>query len=162
LHRHNNKEAYGTASVFNSGKNRMSMTAGYLNSFLVQESISLMFVALGLSIIGVGYARLKSKEFLQLHRWIMGGATILTLVSIFFVMIPSLYIYYIAPSINFFSSFSILQLIHSAIGVPPVILTVMYLFNDLPQPTKKWMRITVVLWLASIALGAAVYYTMPS
>jgi uncharacterized membrane protein YozB (DUF420 family) len=139
-----------------------STSAGYLNSFLVQESISLMFVALGLAIIGVGYARLKSKESLQLHRWIMGGATVLTLVSIFFVMIPSIYIYYIAPTVSFFSSFSILQIIHSAVGVPPVILTVMYLFKDLPQPTKKWMRITVFLWFVSIALGAIVYYTMPS
>ena len=144
----------------------MSMNTGttfnYMNSFLVQESISLMFVALGLAILGIGYARLKSKESLQLHRWVMSGAIILTLVSIFFVMFPSLIIYYIAPSISFFSSFSILQLIHSAIGVPPVILTVMYLFNDLPQPTKKWMKITAVLWILSIVLGAVVYYTMPS
>ena len=144
----------------------MSMSAGstinYLNSFLVQESISLMFVALGLAILGIGYARLRSKESLQLHRWVMGGATVLTLVSIFFVMFPALVIYYIAPSVSFFSSFSILQIMHSAIGVPPVILTVMYLFNDLPTPTKKWMKITAILWIVSIALGAVVYYTMPS
>jgi uncharacterized membrane protein YozB (DUF420 family) len=121
-----------------------------------------MFVALGLAIIGIGYARLKSKEFLQLHRWVMSGAIILTLVSIFFVMFPSFYIYYITPSNNFSSSFSILQIVHSALGVPPVTLTVMYLFNDLPQPTKKWMKITAILWIMSIVLGAVVYYTMPS
>jgi uncharacterized membrane protein YozB (DUF420 family) len=144
----------------------MSMNLGstfnYLNNFLVQESISLMFVALGLAILGIGYARLRSKESLQLHRWVMRGATVLTLVAIFFVMFPSLIIYYITPSISFFSSFSILQIVHSVIGVPPVILTVMYLFNDLPLPTKKWMKITAVLWIVSIALGAVVYYTMPS
>jgi uncharacterized membrane protein YozB (DUF420 family) len=121
-----------------------------------------MFVALGLAIIGIGYARLKSKEFLQLHRWVMSGAIILTLVSIFFVMIPSFYIYYITPSNSASSSFSILQIVHSALGVPPVTLTVMYLFNDLPQPTKKWMKITAILWIMSIVLGAVVYYTMPS
>jgi uncharacterized membrane protein YozB (DUF420 family) len=144
----------------------MSMNIGstfnYMNSFLVQESITLMFVALGLAIIGLGYARLKSKEFLQLHRWVMSGAIILTLVSIFFVMLPSFYIYYITPSNNAASSFSILQIVHSALGVPPVTLTVMYLFNDLPQPTKKWMKITAILWIMSIVLGAVVYYTMPS
>ena len=140
----------------------LGSTTNYLNSFLVQESISLMFVALGLAILGIGYARLRSKESLQLHRWVMGGATVLTLVSIFFVMFPALIIYYIAPSISFFSSFSILQIVHSAIGVPPVILTVMYLFNDLPKPTKKWMKITAILWIVSIALGAVVYYSMPS
>ena len=140
----------------------MGSTSSYLNPFLVQESITLMFVALGLAIIGLGYARLKAKEFLQLHRWVMSGAIILTLVSIFFVMFPSLYVYYITPSNIVSSPFSILQIIHSAIGVPPVTLTVMYLFNDLPQPTKKWMKITAILWLVSIALGAAVYYAMPS
>jgi uncharacterized membrane protein YozB (DUF420 family) len=140
----------------------MGSTSSYLNPFLVQESITLMFVALGLAIIGIGYARLKAKEFLQLHRWVMSGAIILTIVSIFFVMFPSFYIYYITPSNIVSSSFSILQIIHSAIGVPPVTLTVMYLFNDLPQPTKKWMKITAILWLVSIALGAAVYYAMPS
>lgn len=140
----------------------MGSTSSYLNPFLVQESITLMFVALGLAIIGFGYARLKAKEFLQLHRWVMSGAIILTIVSIFFVMFPSLYVYYITPSNIVSSPFSILQIIHSAIGVPPVTLTVMYLFNDLPQPTKKWMKITAILWLVSIALGAAVYYAMPS
>jgi uncharacterized membrane protein YozB (DUF420 family) len=144
----------------------MSMNVGstinYLTPSLVQESISLMFVALGLAILGMGYARLRSKESLQLHRWVMGGATVLTLVSIFFVMFPALIIYYIAPTVSFFSSFSILQIVHSAIGVPPVILTVMYLFNDLPQSTKKWMKVTAILWLLSIVLGAVVYYTMPS
>ena len=142
----------------------MSMTTNfnYMNSFLVQESISLMFVALGLSIIGIGYARLKSKEALQMHRWIMGGAIVLSLISMFFVMIPSLFLYYINPVDSFFSGFSILQIVHSVEGVPAIVLSVMYLFNDLPQPTKKWMRITAVLWLIGIALGAVVYYTMPS
>ncbi len=92
----------------------------------------------------------------------MSGAIILTLVSIFFVMFPSFYIYYVTPSNNVSSSFSTLQIVHSALGVPPITLTVMYLFNDLPQPTKKWMKITAILWIMSIVLGAVVYYTMPS
>ena len=133
-----------------------------MNSFLVQESISLMFVALGLSIIGIGYARLKSKEALQMHRWIMGGAIVLSLISMFFVMIPSLFLYYINPNDGFFSGFSILQIVHSVEGVPAIVLSVMYLLNDLPQPAKKWMRITAILWVVGIALGAVVYYTMPS
>jgi len=60
------------------------------------------------------------------------------------------------------SSFSVLQIIHMAIGFPAVVLSVMYVFNDLPQPTQKWMQITAVLWIMSIALGAVVYYTMAS
>ncbi len=142
----------------------MNPTSGfnYLNSFLVQESIALMFVALGLAILGIGYGRLKTKEALQLHRWVMSGAIILNLISIFLVMIPSLFLYYINLSNSVSSGFSILQIVHSVEGIPAVILSVMYLFNDLPQPTKKWMRITAVLWITSIVLGAVVYYTMPS
>ncbi len=140
----------------------MSMGSSYLNSFLVQESIALMFVALGLAIVGFGFARLKTKESLQLHRWIMSGAIILNLISIFFVMFPALWIYYTNTVVNVLSGFSILQIIHAAEGVPVVILSLMYLSNDLPQPTSKWMRIMAVLWLVSIALGAIVYYTMPS
>jgi hypothetical protein len=137
-------------------------STGYMNSFLVQESISLMFVALGLAIIGFGYARLKTKESLQLHRWIMSGATILTIISIAFVMVPSLYLYYAVPNTDLFSNFSLLQLVHSIEGIPTLVLSGLYLFNRLPQPTKIWMRITAILWVVGIALGAVVYYTMPS
>ncbi len=142
----------------------MNPTSGfnYMNSFLVQESIALMFVALGLAILGIGYGRLKTKEALQLHRWVMSGAVILNLISISFVMVPSLFLYLININNNLLSGFSILQIIHSVEGIPAVMLSVMYLFNDLPQPTKKWMRITAILWITSIALGALVYYTMPS
>jgi hypothetical protein len=137
-------------------------STGYMNSFLVQESISLMFVALGLAIIGFGYARLKTKESLQLHRWIMSGATILTIISIAFVMVPSLYLYYAVPNTDLFSNFSLLQLVHSIEGIPTLVLSGLYLINRLPQPTKIWMRITAILWVVGIALGAVVYYTMPS
>jgi uncharacterized membrane protein YozB (DUF420 family) len=144
----------------------MSMTIdstfNYMNSFLVQESITLMLVALGLAIIGIGYTRIKGAEFLQLHRWVMRGAVILTLTSVFFVMLPSFYLYYINTDNIVFSGFSILQIIHSANGVIPLTLTVLYLFNDLPQPTKKWMKITAILWIINIALGAVIYYAMPS
>ena len=140
----------------------MGSTFNYMNNFLVQESIALMFVALGLTILGIGYARIKTKDSLQLHRWVMRGSVILTLIAIFFVMFPSLLIYYTTLSNSILSGFSILQIVHSAEGVPAIILSVMYLFNDLPQPTKKWMKITAVLWIVSIALGAVVYYTMPS
>jgi hypothetical protein len=137
-------------------------SASYLNSFLVQESISLMFVALGLVIIGFGYARLKTKESFQLHRWIMSGAIILNIASIAFVMIPSLYLFYTVPDINFLENFSVLQIVHSSLGFPTLALSVMFLFNQLPHPTKSWMRITAILWILGVVLGAVVYYTMPS
>ena len=140
----------------------MGSNFSYLNAYLQQESLTMMLVALGLVIIAIGYARLRSKEGLQLHRWIMSGAVFLNLISIFVVMLPSLFIYYIDPNYSVSSPFSILQIVHMAIGFPAVVLSVMYVFNDFPQPTKKWMLATAVLWFFSVALGAVVYYTMPS
>ncbi len=136
--------------------------SNYMNSFLVQESIAIMFVALGLGILGIIYGRMKTREFFHLHRWTMSGAIILSLASIFLVMFPSMYIYYTTDGVDFLSGFSILQIIHAIVGAPAAILTVMYLFNDLPKSTRKYMRATVVLWLISIIIGAVVYYTMPS
>ena len=140
----------------------MSMGVNYLNAFLEQESLTMMFVALGLGIIGMAYGKIRTKDSLQFHRWIMTGAVLLNLISIFLVMLPSLYIFYIDPSANVASSFSILQIAHSVIGVPTTTMTLLFVFNDLPQPTQKWMQLTAFLWILSIALGAVVYYTMPS
>ena len=137
-------------------------TVSYMNAFLVQESISLMFVALGLAIVGFAYGRLKTDESLRLHRWIMSGAVILTMVSIGFVMVPSLWLYYAVPNTDMFSNFSILQIVHSVEGIPTLTLSILYLFNRLPKPTHRWMQLTAVLWVLGVALGAVVYYTMPS
>jgi len=140
----------------------MNTSFTYLNAYLQQESLTIMLVALGLAIIGIGYARIKTKEALQLHRWIMSGSVFLNLIAVFVVMFPSLFLYYINPNYSVSSSFSILQIIHVAVGFPAAVLSVMYVFNDLPQPTRKWMRATALLWVISIALGAVVYYTMPN
>lgn len=137
-------------------------TASYLNSFLVQESISLMFVALGLAIIAFGYARLKTKESMHMHRWVMSGAVILLIASTLFVMVPSLFIYYAVPGTDLLGGFSVLQIVHSILGIPTLALSLLFIFNRLPQPTKRWMRITAALWIVGIAMGAVVYYTMPS
>jgi uncharacterized membrane protein YozB (DUF420 family) len=154
--------ANSTSSKLESPEMSVSMgTWGYLNNFLVQESIALMFVALGLAIIGIGYARLKTPEFLKLHRWMMSSSVILGIIAIAFVMFPSLYLYYVNGG-SFTSGFNILQIVHSVVGFPAVVLGLMYVFNRFPQPTKKWMQIAAVLWIASIVLGAVVYYTMPS
>jgi uncharacterized membrane protein YozB (DUF420 family) len=41
-------------------------------------------------------------------------------------------------------------------------MALIFAFNDLPKNAKKWMVATAILWLLSIALGAIVYFTMPS
>ena len=129
---------------------------------LAQESLMLIFVALGLGIIGFAFGKIKNKDSFQLHRRIMTGAVGLTLIGILVVMLPSLVFFYINPNMNVTSTFSIIQIVHSIIGFPAMALTLIFAFNDLPKNTKKWMVITTVLWLTSIALGAVVYFTMPN
>ncbi len=130
------------------------------NALLQQESLTLNFVALGLGIIGMAYGRFKGRDGLLLHRWIMTGAILLNVVSIFVVMLPSMYNFYINPSMDFLSSFSFTQIIHGIVAFPAVTMAVIFAFNDLPTQTKKWMRITAVFWVASIVLGGIVYFTM--
>jgi len=129
---------------------------------LEQESLMLVFVALGIGIMGVAFGRIRSKDSFQMHRWIMTGAIGLNLISILVVMFPSLVFFYINPNVNATSAFSVLQIVHGIIGFPAMTLTLMFVFNDLPKNTKKWMVATAVLWLTSIALGAIVYFTMPN
>jgi len=129
---------------------------------LQQESLMLVFVALGLGIIGMAFGRIKNKDSFQLHRWIMTGAVALNFIAIIVVMLPSLVFFYINPNVNSYSSFSILQIVHGIIGFPAFTMAMIFAFNDLPKQTKKWMVLTAVLWLTSIALGAVVYFTMPS
>jgi uncharacterized membrane protein YozB (DUF420 family) len=141
----------------------MSISMGTaISPLLQQESLTLVFVSLGLGIIGMGFGRIKNKDSFQLHRWIMTGAIALNLIAIFVVMFPSLYIFYSNPSNSMISSFSILQIVHMIVGFPATVLALLFAFKDLPQPTNKWMRVTAILWLTSIALGAIVYFTMPS
>ena len=141
----------------------MSMSGGMVMSPLMEEvALTLMFVALGLGAIGIGFGRLREGSAFQLHRWIMTWAMAINLIVIFLVMFPSMFLFYTDPNVNAFSPFSILQLVHGVVGFPAVVLGLMYVTRDLPQNLKKWMKITAILWLATIAIGAVVYITMPS
>jgi uncharacterized membrane protein YozB (DUF420 family) len=133
-----------------------------MNPLLEQESLTLVFVALGIGIIGMAYGRIKTKDTLKMHRWAMTGAIALNLVSIFVVMFPSLFAFYTDPSMDAFSSFSMLQVLHGIVGFPAVAMGLIFAFNDLPVNTKKWMVATAVLWVTSIFIGAIVYFTMPN
>jgi uncharacterized membrane protein YozB (DUF420 family) len=132
------------------------------NALLEQESLTIIFVALGLGIVGMAYGRIKGKESLQLHRWIMTGAVVLNFVAIFIVMFPSLFNFYTNPEMDMLSSFSFLQIIHGIVAFPAINMALIFALRDLPTQTRKWMRTTAILWVTSIALGAIVYFTMPN
>jgi uncharacterized membrane protein YozB (DUF420 family) len=120
-----------------------------------EASLILMFVALGFGIVGISLA-----DSFKLHRLIMTGAVVLNLIAIFVLMFPSIFLYYINLNNSVSSPLSALQIIHAAVGFPAVTLSLMYVFNDLPQPTRRWMITTAALWVVNIALGVLVYLTI--
>ena len=128
---------------------------------LSQFTMTLMFIVLGILLIGIGYGfLLKNKESLLQHRWAMTVAIILALLAIFFVMVPSFVKFYIDPDVEVFSTLSIMTVVHGIIGLPAIVIGVIYAFGDLPQKLKNWMRWTAALWIISLAVGVLVFLEM--
>ncbi len=123
-----------------------------------QVALAVMFVVLGTLLLGVGFGVVsKSKESLLQHRWILTIAVVMALAAVILVMAPSTFVFYIDPNLQFFSVFSTTILVHAIVGFPATVSALIYVFGDLPQNVKKWMRISAGLWLTAILLGAFVF-----
>jgi hypothetical protein len=128
-----------------------------------QAALTMMFVVLGIVLMGIGFGRLsKTKPNLLQHRWLLTVSVALTLGVIFLVMVPSLFSFYIDPDLQFLSALSITTLIHAAVGLPAVVTALIYVFGDLPTNVKKWMRINTIFWIAALALGVVLFLQMLS
>lgn len=126
-----------------------------------QTTLTLMFVVLGLLLIGITFGFVeKTKEKLLQHRWILSVAIALTLGAIFLVMVSAAFTFYIDPDVEFFSGLSLTTISHGVIGVFAVTTALIYAFGDLPQNVKKWMRITALLWVADLGLGVLLFIQM--
>ncbi len=126
-----------------------------------QATLSLMFVVLGMLLMGVSVVFVaKTKERILQHRWILSAVIALALGAIFLVMIPAAFTFYIDPDLEFFSSLSYTTLVHGILGVPALTTAIIYAFGDLPQNIRKWMRITVFLWIADLILGVVLFVQM--
>jgi uncharacterized membrane protein YozB (DUF420 family) len=126
-----------------------------------QSTLTLMFVVLAIILLSIGFGYLaKNRENLLQHRWGMTIAVILTLSVVFVVMLPATYNFYTDPDLEFASSMSIVTLIHGIIGVPAILLGLLYAFGDLPQKTRKWMRLAAGFWIVTIILGVILFFVM--
>jgi len=127
-----------------------------------QTALSVMFVSLGIFLVGVGFGYLaKNRESLLQHRWILSSAVALTLCAIFSVMLPSLVLYYGDTDVEFFSSLSGVTMLHAVVAAPAIIIAAYYAFGILPKKDlKKWMRWTAALWIASFAIGIFLFLQM--
>ena len=126
-----------------------------------QTVLTLMFVVLGILIVGVGFGYVgKNKEAILQHRWTLTTMLVLTLITVFLVMAPTMYRFYTDPDVMVFSSISITQIIHSAVSIPALATAAIYTFGRLPKNVKRSMRWTAVMWIASMALGVLVFLQM--
>jgi uncharacterized membrane protein YozB (DUF420 family) len=130
---------------------------------LSQLTLTVMLVVLGILLMGIGFGRIsKTKQSLQQHRWTLTAAVMLTLGTLFLVMIPSFFVFYIDPDLQVFSSLSIITLIHGCVGIPAIVSALIYAFGDLPTNVRKWMRITAALWITTMIIGVVLFLQMLS
>jgi uncharacterized membrane protein YozB (DUF420 family) len=130
---------------------------------LSQVTLTIMLVVLGIVLMGIGFAHIsKTQTSLRQHRWTLTAAVILSIGTIFLVMVPAFFIFYIDPDLQLLSPLSITALIHSAIGIPAIVSAVIYVFGDLPANIRKWMRITASLWIATVIIGVVLFLQMLS
>lgn len=126
-----------------------------------QTSLTVMFVVLGITLVGMGFGYVsKTKENLLQHRWTLTTAVALALAVIFLVMLPTLVRFYGDQDVEWFSSLSLMTAIHSFVAAPAIITAVYYVFGIIPKNSKKWMRWTAALLIASIALGTLLFLQM--
>jgi uncharacterized membrane protein YozB (DUF420 family) len=126
-----------------------------------QMTLTVMFVAFGVLLIGIGFPRIsKTKQSLLQHRWTLTVAVALTLGAVLLVMLPSAFRFFIDPNVNLLSTLSIITLVHAVIGVPAATIALIYVFGDLPVNVRMWMRITAALWVATMAVGVVLFLQM--
>ncbi len=126
-----------------------------------QTVLTLMFVVLGVLLVGWGYGYLgKSKAALLQPRWTLTTVLVLTLIPVVLVMAPTMYRFYTDPDVMVFSSMSITQIIHTAVSIPALGTALVYAFGRLPANVKRSMRWTSALWVASLVLGVLIFLQM--
>lgn len=131
-----------------------------VSPYISETGLMLLLVALGLSLAGIGFGRIKSKESLTYHRWYMSSAIIISLVAVGLVMLPTFFRYYSDPDVMLFSSLSLTTIVHGITGAPAVLTGLLYAFGRLPNKVKTWMRMTAIVWIANTAIGVVLFLQM--
>lgn len=126
-----------------------------------QTVLTLMLVVLGIVLVGIGFGYLeKTKTNLLQHRWILSISAGLALAAIALVMLPTTFRFYTDPDVDFYSMMSFTTAIHGIIGIPAIATGLIYAVGRLPRKVRTWMRITALLWIASIILGVYMFLQM--
>ena len=135
-----------------------------MDYFQTVATISLVIQIVVLVLLLGGYWLKRNKKFRQ-HGITMLTAVVLHLIVILAWMIPSFSGFFSIPSaINFADLLTAILLVHAPLGIATVILGIWLVASWRLQADvapcfakKKIMRVTLALWLITLALGIILY-----
>ena len=130
----------------------------------VESTISLGIQMVVLGLLISGYLVKRQKKYRQ-HGFIMLSAVVLHILSILLVMVPSFAAFFSEPSmVNFADILVIATLVHVSAGLIAALLGVWLVSSwhlQVPVQTcfrkKRFMDVTLGLWLIAIALGVVLF-----
>jgi len=123
-------------------------------------NLALMFAVLTVLLIGVRFGRVKNRDSLRKHRYVMTAAIVLFNIGIVSVMLPAFWNFYTDPDVELFSTLSIATVAHMVVGILAEIVGITFALNLLPKKMRPWMRTATLLWVAALAVGIAVFTLM--
>jgi hypothetical protein len=138
-----------------------------LDNILLVSTLSLIFQITVLVLLLEGYLLKKQRRF-RLHGVFMLLCVVLHLVVILALMVPS-FVLGVIPLIttHSFDANTILGPVHAATGTAAVVLGVWITAGwrlrqsiEFCVPKKKWMRITLGVWLTALVVGFLFYLNL--
>ena len=138
-----------------------------MDYYLLVATLSLIFQIAVFVLLLEGYILRKQRRF-RLHGIFMLLSVVLHLVMILVIMVPS-FVLGIIPLIvtHAFDATTILGAVHVAMGTFGVVLGVWIVVGwrlrqslEFCVPKKKWMRLTLGVWLTSLVAGFLLYLSL--
>jgi hypothetical protein len=119
----------------------------------------ILFLELGILLvllIILKYRNIKTRSHLSRHHNIMVIVTILGLAGTLFVMIPSFF-NYVSGKIDLLSFETLFIILHICIGTFALTFGIRSALNIRTRELRRWMRITIFLWITAIILGIIIF-----
>jgi len=138
-----------------------------MDYYLLVATLSLIFQIAVFVLLLEGYILRKQRRF-RLHGIFMLLSVVLHLVMILVIMVPS-FVLGVIPLIatHAFDATTILGPVHVAMGTFGVVLGVWIVVGwrlrqslEFCVPKKKWMRLTLGVWLTSLVAGFLLYLSL--
>jgi len=138
-----------------------------MDYYLLVSSLTL-FLQVGVFLLVISGFLLRKQKLFRAHGLAMFAGVILHLVSVIVIMVPS-FVVGLVPFIAEKPSnvISIVSFPHAIVGSVAAILGVWIVFSwrlrhglQFCAPKRKWMKLTLWIWLTSLTLGFMLYLAL--